>query len=523
MVKRPRLINRLTRRNYLKNGVKGAGVLGIGGVALTGSASANPIEDENDKPGDDGWEPVEVSNARPSAVDHLVEGYTSATSVAPGESVEFHVSTNPAERYRIDVFRLGWYGGAGGRLVTSLPEQSGTSQPVPEPTEETGLVACDWDVTDTLDVPIDWVSGTYLAKFVLTSGENAGTFTVHPFFVRERRDRSRRSKILVQMPIATSQAYNGWGGKSLYGFTSEGEAADAVSFDRPLAGATGLHLNYAIHLLRFLEREGYDVSYVSDVDVHRDPELLSEHELVVSAGHDEYWSMAQRDGFEAARDAGTNVAFIAANTALWQVRYEDDGRTMVCYKETVEEDPLYGTQPETDLFRSLPDPRPEAELLGVMGTGAGLYNAPDYAVVASALDHPWMRDTGFEAGDEVVGIVGHEWDFVHEGVDVPGELTRFFHYEEGSSDRWIVNDDDADAVSYEAPSGARVFSTGTLGWTWRLDPDPRWDAINWPLNRIKEYKPQVLEPDPRLQQFTRNVLDDLQKPVAPVAETDTEN
>ena len=519
MVKRPNSISRLTRRNYLKNGVKGSAVLGIGSVTLAGSVSANPIENENNKPGDGSWEPVEVSNARPSAVDHLVEGYTSSTSVAPGETVEFHISTNPVARYRVDVFRLGWYGGAGGRLVTSLSEQVGTSQPIPEPTEETGLVECAWDVTDTLDVPIDWVSGTYLAKFVLTSGENAGTFTVYPFFVREREDRLRRSKLLVQMPIATSQAYNGWGGKSLYGFTSEGEAADAVSFDRPLAGATGLHLNYAIHLLRFLEREGYDVSYASDVDVHENPETLKEHDLVISAGHDEYWSMAQRDGFEAARDDGTNLAFFAANTALWQVRYEDDERTMVCYKETVEDDPQYGTQSETDLFRSLPDPRPESELLGVMGTGAGLYNAADYTVVEDALDHPWMKETGFEAGDQVIGIIGHEWDFIHNESAVTGELTRFFHYEEGTSDRWLVSDNDADAVSYEAPSGASVFSTGTLGWTWRLDPDPRWDAINWPLSRIKGYKPQVLEPDLRLQRFTRNVLDDLRKPVPPVAES----
>ena len=129
----------------------------------------------------------------------------------------------------------------------------------------------------------------------------------------------------------------------------------------------------------------------------------------------------------------------------------------------------------------------------------------------TALDHPWMRKTGFKPNDSVVGVIGHEWDFVHRESDVTGELTRFFHYEAGTSGLQIESDTDADAVSYQAPSNAVVFSTGTLGWTWRLDPDPRWDAINWPLNKIKEYKPQILKPDPRLQRFTRNMLDDLQK------------
>jgi len=362
---------------------------------------------------------------------------------------------------------------------------------------------------------------------VLTGGEHEGDSTAYAFAVRPREDRARTSKLLVQLPNVTSAAYNGWGGKSLYGFTSTDEdtangtdSADVISFDRPQQ-APGLHLSYAIHMLRFLEREGYDVSYVMDDDVHEHPEMLREYELVVSSGHDEYWSMAQRNGFEAARDSGTNVAFLAANTALWQVRFEDDGRTIVGYKENVEDDPLAGTQDETDLFRSLPDPRPECELLGVMGTGAGLFAAPNYTVVEEALDHPWMRDTGFEAGDEVVGCIGHEWDFIHEDCDVPGELTTFFHYEEGTSDTDLlpfepVRDTDADAVSYRASSGGYVFSSGSLGYNWRIDPDPSWANEIWPLVRIKEYKPEVLTADERLQAFTANVLDDLRNPNASV-------
>ena len=505
---------KLTRRAYAKFSGLALGTLSLGRLAGRGQASGGPIVSENNRPGDDGWQPTYVPKSREWRIDHRVEGYTSSTSVAPGETLELHVSTKPAARYRVDVYRLGWYDGAGGRIVESLPADrdggQGFSQPIPVP-DERGVVACDWEVTDTIEVTNEWTTGIYLARFTLESGEYAGQYTAHPFVVRPREDRARTPKAIVQVPDATSQAYNGWGGKSLYGFSSEGEAADAVSFDRPLQGP-GVHINYAIHAARFLEHEGYDVGYVSDVDVHRNPELLKEYELAISAGHDEYWSRGQRLGFEEARDEGTNLAFLGANTAFWQVRYEDDDRIMVGYKEDADtEDPLRGTPQVTDLLRNVG--LPECELLGVQGVGAGLYNCPDYTVQEAALDHPWMADTGFEAGDKIIGCIGHEWDRIR-GPDCrpPGELTNFFHYEKGTSDRWIVNDQDADAVSYEAPSGATVFSTGTLGYTWRIDPDPSWESTIWPLSRVKEYKPEVLDPDPRLQQFTRNALDDLRKP-----------
>ncbi|WP_157972497.1 twin-arginine translocation signal domain-containing protein [Saliphagus sp. LR7] len=518
----------VSRRRYLKTSAGAGAVTTLGLAALSDRAAANPTRAENQRSGDDDWLPTAPGGARPAGthpedINHHVEGYPSQTSVAPAESLDFHVSTAPAADYRIDVYRLGWYGGAGGRRVASLAEKEGEQQSIPDWDAETGLIECDWPVTDTLNVDKDWTSGAYMAKFVATSGEYAGESTGYVFAVREREDRGRNAKMLVQLPNATSQAYNGWGGKSLYNFTSAashakeetgGWTANIVSHDRPIGGAPTNHMRYAIHAVRFLEREGYDVSYVMDDDVHQNPEMLQNHEMVISAGHDEYWSMEQRNAFEDARDEGTNLGFFGANSAFWQVRYEDDGRTMIGYKENVEDDPLAGTQNETDLFRSLPDPRPECELLGVMSVGAGLYNFPDYTVQEEAIDHPWMEDTGFEAGDTIVGCIGHEWDWIREDCEVPGELTNFFHYEEGSSDLWVTNDQDADSVAYKAPSGAQVFSTGTMGYTWRIDPDPAWNDV-WPYNRVQEYKPAVLEPDERLQQFTRNALDDLRKPNPP--------
>ncbi|MFC6963048.1 N,N-dimethylformamidase beta subunit family domain-containing protein [Halocatena marina] len=509
----------VSRRGYLRT-VAGAAALSVAGAtASAGTVKANPITVENRKSGDARWFPSLPIRSRPWRITHRIEGYTSQTSITSGEAVEFHVSTDPPSSYRVEIYRLGWYGGDGGRLVACLPESRGTVQPIPDP-DQLGKVQCNWPVTDRAETTKQWTTGLYLAKFVRTGGKHKGDSTAHAFAVRPRDD-AQPSKLLVQLPYATSQAYNGWGGKSLYGFTSTDEdtdngteSADVVSYDRPRQ-APRLHMSYAIHALRFLEREGYDVSYVMDSDVHRNPEMLQRHDLIISSGHDEYWSRAQRDGFEAARDAGTNVAFLAANTALWQIRYEDD-RTIVGYKENVEDDPMADTQDETGLFRDLPDPRPECELLGVMGTGAGREAAPNYTVVEDALDHPWMRNTGFKAGDTVVGCIGHEWDYIREDC-APSELTTFFHYEEGTADEDLLptsvhRDANADAVAYEASSGAHVFSTGSLGYNWRLDPDPSWASTIWPLSDIKEYKPEVLTPDKRLQAFTRNVLNDLQKP-----------
>ncbi|MFP8956585.1 N,N-dimethylformamidase beta subunit family domain-containing protein [Natrialbaceae archaeon A-CW3] len=464
------------------------------------------VASENDRDGDDGWKPRVSPSERPEHVEHLIEGYAGETSVEPGDPLEFSVRTgDDGWRYRIDVYRLGWYGGDGGRHATSIPSSGdapGTEQPIPDPDPDTGEVACDWDVTDVLEVPTDWLSGLYLARFVLTSGPEAGASTAHPFVVRPHSERN--PAVLVQLPLATAQAYNGWGGKSLYDHTSEGEPANVVSHDRPYVNEVTFHLNYAVHFLRFLEREGYDVAYVCDIDVHRDPSLVEHQGVVISAGHDEYWSRAQRLAFQRAVDAGSNVGFFGSNIAYWQVRYENDERSVVCYKHTVEDDPIQDER-RTGLFRDVG--LPECELLGVQGWGAGLYNFPNFTVQEEALDHPWMADTEFEPDDEILAVVGPEWDWIRDDCPPPGEYTNFFHYEEGTSDLEIDRPADADAVAYTSDAGGTVFSAGTLGYTRAIDPDPDWNR-GWPYVRVREYAPSIADPDPRLQQFTRNLLDD---------------
>ena len=273
------------------------------------------------------------------------------------------------------------------------------------------------------------MSGYYEARLVLTSGGDGGSYPIY-FVVRESL--LRASAILVQVPVNTWQAYNSWAGKSLYGFSSDGGVAgNRVSFDRPYAverpGNQATPLEWEIQVARFLEREGYDVSYQTDVDTDRDPGSLLRHRLVITVGHGEYWTKGERDAFDAARDQGTNLAFMGSNTGYWQVRYEDDRRTIVGYKSAA--DPNPDPALKTMLFRALVPPRYECALLGVAHIG-GLGQG-DYAVTAAGAADPWLQGTGLAAGATLANLVGREFDrvpgpYIPTECQLPG-LTVLFH------------------------------------------------------------------------------------------------
>ena len=162
-------------------------------------------------------------------------------------------------------------------------------------------------MTNTLAVPAAWVTGYYLARIVLSDGSPPGAI---PFVVREPATAAAPSAFLVQVPVDTWQAYNAWGGKSLYDFNSGGFHANRVSFDRPylwIGPGAQVMTSWELSLVRFLEREGYDVSYVTDVDVDRDPAVLTRHRVAITSGHGEYWSKGIRDAYDNARGLGTNM------------------------------------------------------------------------------------------------------------------------------------------------------------------------------------------------------------------------
>ena len=470
----------------------------LAAVAVAAASGPNPVQTENALGGNEPstW-------LAPAVPPTSIEGWASEISVLPGEPVHLHVSTEEGNRYRIEIYRLGWYGGLGARLYLCLPscggDELGHKYGV---TVQSGLISADWPVTDSFAVPSTWVSGYYYALLRLTSGGDAtGARGYVPFVVRAPP--TRHSQMLVQVPVNTWQAYNPWGGKSLYPFNSTDQApALRVSFDRPLAFTAQHPLDWEYNLVRFLEREGYDVSYQTDLDTDARPASLLEHRTVIVAGHDEYWTRGMRDAFNAARTAGTNLAFTGSNAAYWQVRYESSGRTLVGYKDAAP-DPEPSPALRTIRFRSLSPARPECALMGVMFLRLREHQSGpvDYTVTATGAGNPWLRNTGFSAGDKVLDVVGNEWDSLPDApapaICVKPQLKVLFHFEGEPAD--------ADAVRYTATSGARIFASGAQQLSWTLD--------TFNLTRFG----RTLPPDTRMQQFMRNVLADLGRPAVPTS------
>lgn len=393
-----------------------------------------------------------------------IEGYASALSVIAGHKLALHVSTTPAARYRVEVYRLGWYHGAGARRVMCVPgcrnSRRGHSQPLPAPAPPTFEVSANWPVTDTIRTSRTWVSGEYLAQLVLARRGRTRVGRSVPFVVRATN--AARDAVLVEVPVNTWEAYNNWGGKSLYSFnSSNGVPAAAVSFARPWGyGEPNLTfpVKFEYPMLRFLERSGFPLDYVTDVDVDRRPGRLLEHRLAIVLGHGEYWSPRIRAAWDAARAAGHNLAFLGANIGYWQMRYVDDHRTIVEYRSAAL-DPDPEPADKTTAFRALDPPRPECRLLGVEFQGGGL-NPPlvnPYTVVAAS--DRWVRAAGWRAGDRLARAVRGEWDAVQPGCvsPAPRVLLRYA----GASP--------AEATLTRTAGGGRVLALGTEGFGGLVD------------------------------------------------------
>lgn len=463
-----------------------------------GTAVADPAASS---PGDD-W------RVRAPEDPHAIEGYTSATSVAPGETLELHVSTRPAARYRVEIYRIGWYDGAGGARVGCVPDgcaqRQGTARSFGAAHPDTGELAAGWPVTDALVVPSGWRSGMYLAKLVLESGPDEGRSAHVPFVVRG--DPARPSDVLVVVPVNTWQAYNAWGGLSTY---SDPRSAVKVSFDRPYASS--LRKPYLEHpVARFLDRYEWDVSYTTDVEIDRDRAELTRHALVVVPGHSEYWTKEMRDGFEAARGTGVNLVFLGGNTGYWQIRYADGpARRVLEEYRSAATDPTTNPRQTTVRWRDEPVLRPECSLLGNQWQGGDETSDPPghhpYVVTEAGARHPWLAGTGLRAGDELVGAVGYEWDAIAPECDATNNrLVTLFHHEGRSTPRLpgfytsTFHSTDADAVTYTAPSGAVVFSAGSIDF-------------GLTLSGTAELGDPDTPPDPRAERFMRNVIDDLRR------------
>lgn len=477
------------------------------------STAQNPIVTENLKAGSPSseWDLPDKD-----AGDLSIQGFATDISVNRGDTIRFKIKTD-APNYTITIYRLGYYQGLGARKITS---DNSTDYPLthviklthaaqPEPVEDaiTGITDCgNWFESAKWGVPDTVTSGIYIAK--LTRTDNSGSS--HIAFVV--RDDASHSKLFFQTSDATWQAYNEYGGNSLYVAASSlpNGHASKVSYNRPFitrnhAEGQDWLFNSEYPMIRFLEKNGYDMTYTTNIDGARNGSLILNHQVFMSVGHDEYWSAEQRASVEAARAAGVHLAFFSGNEVYWKTRWENSVdpsgtpfRTLVCYKE--------GDLGEM-VCNSKCDPNPTV-WTGLWRTG-GAYDAgrPENALSGQI---SWDGSTGAivvpseyknlrfwrhtdipSMGSETQitlpdGTLGYEWNWEQYPESYPsGRITMSNTTLNGKTHKLSL---------YRHSSGALVFGAGTVQWAWGLDDNH--DRGNTP-------------PDIRMQQATVNVLKDM--------------
>ena len=485
-----------------------SGAARIGGPtasAQTGPCGSNPVVCENQKPGDPSvlWDVAGSGDA-------TIQGFATEMSVTPGETEYFKINT-PSSSYTIEIYRLGYYSGRGARKIAAIVPSAKLPQTQPTCLNDstTGLIDCgNWAISASWTVPADAVSGIYFAK--LTRADIGGSS--HILFVV--RDDVRPSDLLFQTSDTTWQAYNTYGGNSLYigGPGNNPARAYKVSYNRPMTtrGTTPENslFNAEYPMVRWLEANGYDVSYISGADTDRSGAAIlspNGHKAFLSVGHDEYWSGGQRANVEAARDAGLHLAFFSGNEVYWKTRWEAsiDGsstpyRTLVSYKETHANgvidpaDPTTWTGTWRDARFSPPADggRPENALTGT------LYDVeccqgqfPSIAVSAAAAGlRPWRNTPIAAAGGGSLqpivsgpavasgGMLGYEWDEDVENGVRPAGLIQLSSTtatvdqklrDQGSI--YVPGTATHSLTLYRHASGALVFGAGTVQWSWGLD------------------------------------------------------
>ena len=432
---------------------------GSGQGAQQGPGSAGggvDVAAENQKPGAAGWQPVESALGPQDAI----EGYTDLASVAPGQSFRLYVSTT-ASSFTATAYRVGYYGGADATQVWQSPKTTGVHQTAQSINGSTHTVECQWQPSLTV-ATAGWVPGEYLIKLASSSGNQRYV----PLIVHST---STAGKIVILAGITTWQAYNAWGGYSLYHGPDGGYAsrAYAVSFDRPYLDpdepeGDGLFFPFDQALVSFAEQHDLPVAYETDLELQTSPQLFDGARAIVSDGHDEYYSATMRTTLQDARDRqGTNLAFLGANAIFRHIRWGSTAlgpnRLVICYKQA-DIDPLYSSDPSdtTQDWRFPPDSRPENALTG------SLYqcNPVDAPYVVYDPGSWIFAGTGVAKGTSFPGLVGPEYDRVVDIATTPHPIDVLSH-----SPLTCKGTASAQESSYyTTPSGAGVFDAATMRW-----------------------------------------------------------
>ena len=407
-----------------------------------------------------------------------IEGFADRVSAQVGDTVTLRVNTKAAT-FHVEAYRMGYYQGIGARKVWQSAEVPGGRQPPPAIIPPTNTVVCQWTPTLAITVDPTWTPGAYLLKLVGATGEQG-------FIPLCIRDDASTSAILLMHSVASWQAYNRWGGYSLYygnrggaqSFTQApaggtyADRARIVSFDRPYchdwASGASDFVGNELPVIFQAEQLGLDVSYWTDVDLHEQPALLARHRALFSLGHDEYWSTPMRDGVAGAVQQGLNVGFLGANACYRQIRLEPSpigpDRYLVCYKSAAE-DPMTGHDDAlvTINWEQSPVLNPESSLIGSMYQDI---DADADMVIADPTS--WaLAGTGLTAGQHLPHAVLGEFDRYVPGGVSPSNVDVIAH-------SLVANrhGNFSDVTWYTTPSGGGVFATGNATWVGQMANAP---------------------------------------------------
>ncbi|MQA31305.1 MAG: DUF4082 domain-containing protein, partial [Luteitalea sp.] len=477
--------------------VAAAAALCAGGFGLGAQApgpcdppNGNPVVCENQKAGNlsSEWD-IDGSG------DSSIQGFATDISVNRGQTVSFKIDAT-VSTYRLDIYRMGYYSGMGARKVATV-NRTGALQTQPSCLNDSasGVIDCgNWSVSASWAVPADAVSGIYFAKVVRpdTGGASHIVFIV--------RDDTSTADVLLQTSDTTWQAYNQYGGNSLYaGAPGTGpNRAYKVSYNRPFTTRDTTPEDWVFNaeypMVRWLESNGYNVAYSSGADSDRSGARIRQHKVFVSVGHDEYWSGAQRANVEAARAAGVHLAFFSGNEVFWKTRWENSisspataYRTLVSYKETHANAKI---DPQTNVWTGAwEDPRfsppadggrPSNALTGTLFR----VNAGTTAIKVPAADGAmrfWRNTTVANQPPNAVATLasetlGYEWDEDVQNSFRPAGLIRLSDTTVSGVDRlqdygstYQPGTANHALTLYRHASGALVFGAGTVQWSWGLD------------------------------------------------------
>jgi hypothetical protein len=431
-----------------------------GGAGAAEGIRAKWVQAENAKPGTSDWR---ISNP---GKDGQLEGYADKVSAQPGETVKLFVSTKDPG-YRVEAYRIGYYGGLGARLVWKSAQLQGRAQDPAQRDKQTNMVEALWSPSLSVQLTSAFPPGVYLFKLVGDSGAQ------HYIPLTIRDDRSTAA-FVVQNSVTTWQAYNLWGGYDLYEGKNGSNGSDfqhrarVVSFDRPYAmgAGSGDFLGNEFPLISLVESLGLDVTYWTDVDLHERAAQLSRHKALLTLGHDEYWSREMRDGAQQARDQGVNLAFFGANAIFRKIRFEPsqvgNDRHEIDYK-SAREDPMYGVNNKdvTVDWRLPPISEPESSLIG------DFYDCnPVKADMVVADPGAWVfAGTGLDKGDRLQNLIGPEYDRYDPGGPKNAQIMARSPVTCGGKSSY------SDMTYYTAASGAGVWASGTNWWVSKLSEE----------------------------------------------------